>query len=337
MAGVQANVREGNQQLSLATEDMFIWGQVRTGTPFFFPNREALVALYSDVVNTPGVEHNMVSHSTIAPFVVDPELIKQLSDVMLDKSPIHLPRLSTHPKKKSISPLIGLETASVRLAKKIMPSKGVPFSIDDWPSVVLEGLRVANENNWFPLMTLIVGSPDETAEDVKATLDVVYEMERRKLFAFLIPSIFTPLHDTRMEKQKGVTETRNLTALQWQLIMKCWKMNLRPGQYSWWGPIAWRLGALGLWMYKLRRLNGPNFTWPLLMFSSALPEKLMAKLGKIYIGKPLKTKTRRELIASVKPHYLQYFRADNGDLPEGYTPPPEPEPRIEEDLRVLAT
>ncbi len=337
MEGVRANVREGNKQISLATEDMFIWGQVRTETPFFFPNREALVDLYESVSNTPGVEYNMVSHSTIAPFVVDPLLIKQLSDVMLDKSPIHLPRLSTHPKKKSISPLIGLETGSVRMAKKIMPSKGVPFKIDDWPSVVLEGLRVANENNWFPLMTLIVGNPDETDDDVKATLDLVYEMERRKLFAFLVPSIFTPLHDTRMEKQEGVTETRNLSALQWQLILKCWKMNMRPGQYSWWGPIAWRVGALGLWMYRLRKLNGPKFTWPLLMFSSALPEKLMGWMGKLYIGKPLKTKSRKELIASVKPQYLQYFRADNGDMPDEYVPPTKPDPEVEEDLDLVAT
>ena len=94
-------------------------------------------------------------------------------------------------------------------------------------------------------MTLIVGNPGETDEDVKATLDLIYEVERRGLFAFFIPSIFTPLHDTRMEKKKGVTETRQLTPLQWQLMMKCWKMNLRPGQASWWGPTAWRLGAIG--------------------------------------------------------------------------------------------
>jgi radical SAM superfamily enzyme YgiQ (UPF0313 family) len=323
MKGVRANVREGNKQISLATEDMFIWGQVRTETPFFFPNREALLDLYSEIVNTPGVEQHVLSHSTIAPFVVDPMLIKKLSETLLPKSPLHLPRLSHHPQKKILAPLIGLETGSVRMAKKIMPSKGVPFSIEDWPSVVLEGLRIANQNNWFPMMTLMVGNPGETDEDVMETLDLVYEIERRGFFAFLIPSVFTPLHDTRMEKQTGVTETRNLTPLQWQLIMKCWKMNMRPGQYSWWGPTAWRVGAIGLWLYKLRRLNGPSFTWPLLMFSSALPEKLMARMGKIYVGKPLKTKTRKELIASLKPHYLQYLRADNGDLPDGFTPPPQ--------------
>ena len=110
-------------------------------------------------------------------------------------------RLSTHPEKRALSPLIGFETGSVRMAKQIMPSKGVPFSIEDWPSVILEGLRVANENNWFPVMTLMVGNPGETDEDSRATLDLLYEIERRGLFAILVPSIFTPLHDTRMEKQ----------------------------------------------------------------------------------------------------------------------------------------
>ncbi|MGH9455591.1 MAG: B12-binding domain-containing radical SAM protein, partial [Terriglobia bacterium] len=315
MAAVRANVRQGNNQVSLATEDMFIWGQVKTGTPFFFPNRESLLELYSDIANTPGVKHHLLSHATMAPFVVDPLLIKKLSEVLLPKSPLRFPRLSNHPEQRALSPLIGLETGSVRMAKKIMPSKAVPFSIEDWPSVLLEGLRVANENNWFPVMTLIIGSPDETDEDVMATLDLVYEMERRGLFAFLVPSIFTPLHDTRMENAKGVTETRKLTPLQWQLMMKCWKLNLRPGQYSWWGPTAWRAGSLVMWLLKLRSTNGPNFTWPLWMFSGAISEQTLEKMGKIYIGKPLKTKTRKELIASVRPNYWQYFRADNGDLP----------------------
>lgn len=318
MRAVRANVREGNKQISLATEDMFIWGQVGTGVPFYFPNREALLDLYAEIVNTPGVEQHVLSHATLAPAVVDPMLIKQLSDVLLDKSPIHLPSHSTHPRKKILSPLIGLETGSPRLAKIIMPGKGAPFSIEDWPSVVVEGLTILNRNNWFPVMTLMIGSPGETDEDVKATLDLVYEIERRKLFAFLVPSIFTPLHDTRMQHKKGVAETSELSGLQWQLMMKCWKLNLRPGQHSWWGPTAWRLGALGLWMYKLRRINGPKFTWPLLMFASALPESLIQRMGRIYRPKPLAIKSRKELLAAVKPHHWKHLRADNGDLPEGY-------------------
>ncbi len=336
MGAVRANVREGNKQISLATEDMFIWGQVHTDTPFYFPNREALLSLYSDIVNTPGVEQHVLSHATIAPAVVDPLLIKKLSETLLPKSPIHFSLLSSHPQHKALAPLIGLETGSVRMAKQIMPSKAVPFSIEDWPSVVIQGLQVMNENNWFPAMTLIIGSPGETDEDTKATLDLIYEVERRGLFAFFIPSIFTPLHDTRMEKQKGVTQTRDLTPLQWQLMMKCWKMNVRPGNQSWWAPLAFRFGSLVLWAWKLRKLNGPNFTWPIWMFSGAISEKNLERMGKIYIGQPIKVKSREELLASVKPNLWQYFRADNGDLPKGWTPPAQTA-RAPEALRVLAS
>jgi hypothetical protein len=325
MAAVRANVRDGNKQISLATEDMFIWGQVHTNIPFYFPNREALVDLYKSVCETPGVEQHVLSHCTITPAVVDPIMIQQITDVCIDKSPIHLPLLSTHPKKKALVPLVGLETGSVRMAKQIMPSKGVPFPIDEWQSVFIRGLEVMNKHNWFPAATLIVGNPGETDEDVMATLDLIYEVERRGLFAFFIPSIFTPLHDTRMEDKKGVSQTRELTPLQWQLMMKCWKMNLRPGQMSWWAPMVWRLGAIGLWAWKLRPLNGPGFTWPMFMFASALPEKLMGKMGKIYIGKPINVKTRKELLATIKPHQWQFLRADCGDLPDnmskGATPP----------------
>src|SRR4029453_12636404 len=316
MAGVRANVREGNKQISLATEDMFIWGQVHTDTPFYFPNREALLDLYSSIVTTPGVEQHVLSHATIAPAVVDPILIERLSEILLDKSPIRLPMLSTHHEHRALVPPIGLETGSVRLARQIMPSKGVPFSIDDWPSVVINGLQVLNTHNWFPAMTLIIGSPGETDEDTRSTLDLIYEVERRGLFAFFIPSIFTPLHDTRLENATGVTETRQLTPLQWQLMIKCGKMNLRAGPISWWGPAAWRTGAIGLWLYKLRKLNGPNFTWPLLMFASAFPESAMAKMGKIHVGVPLPIQDRKALLETIRPAQRRFLRADAGDLPE---------------------
>ena len=335
MEAVRANVREGNSQISLATEDMFIWGQVHTDTPFYFPNREALLDLFRDVVNTPGVNHHLLSHCTMAPAVVDPKLIQQLSELLLEKSPIKLPFASSHPEGRILSPLIGMETGSVRMAKQIMPGKGVPFPIEEWPSVLLEGLTIYNRNNWFPTVTLMVGNPGETDEDSKATLDVLYEVQRRGLFAFFVPSIFTPLHDTRLATKTGVQQSRELSPLQWQIIMKCWKMSVSSALRSWWGPTAWRLGALGLWLWKLRKMNGPNFTWALLLFANAVPEWLMEKMGKIYRGRPVKYKNRKELLATIKPQHWKYLREDNGDLPEGWGSEPQtqaPSPL----LRVLS-
>ena len=329
LEAVRANVANGNKQISLATEDMFIWGQVQTETPFFFPNREALVDLYREVVESPGVEQHVLSHSTMAPAVVDPVLIEQLTDILLEKSPIHLKRLSSHPQGNAIVPLIGLETGSVRMAKQVMPSKAVPFNIDDWQSVVVNGLEILNRNNWFPMLTLMVGNPGETDEDVKATLDLIYEMERRGLFGFLVPSVFTPLEGTRMEHDTGVTETKNLSPLQWQLILRCWKMNMRPGLYSWWGPLSFKIGGVVLWALRLRKTNGPNFTWPMMMFCSALPENLMYGMGKLYKGRPITIKTRAELLASVRPNYWKYLREDAGDIPRSEPLAPSQTPERE--------
>jgi hypothetical protein len=316
LEAVRANVREGNSQVSLATEDLFFWGQVRTDTPFYVPNREALVDLFREVMGTPGVTHHILSHCTIAPSVVDPKLIEQLSETLLDKSPLKLPAWSTHREGRILSPLIGMETGSVRMAKQIMPGKAAPFPIEEWPSVVIQGLTILNRNNWFPVMTLMVGNPGETDADCMATLDLLWEAKRRGLFAFFVPSIFTPLHDTRLGTKPGVIESRELTPLQWQVLMGCWKMNLKAALHSCWGPAAWRLGALFTWLWKLRKANGPNFTWPLLMFSSALPEWLMARMGKIYRGRPLPVKSRKELLATIRPQHWKYLREDNGDLPE---------------------
>ena len=74
-----------------------------------------------------------------------------------------------------------------------------------------------------------------------------------------------------------------------------------------------------MWLTKLRRTNGRNFTWPLFMFASLFPEEWMERMGKIYVGKPMKTKSRKELLASIRPSYWKYLREDCGDLPDGWT------------------
>jgi hypothetical protein len=53
-----------------------------------------------------------------------------------------------------------------------------------------------------------------------------------------------------------------------------------------------------------------------MMFAGLAPEKILRVMGKIHIGEPLVTKSRRDLIASLRPNYLKYLRRDNGDLPE---------------------
>ncbi|MBK6428015.1 MAG: B12-binding domain-containing radical SAM protein [Blastocatellia bacterium] len=304
LKAVEANVAAGNKQVSLATEDMFVWQTDEGGLPFFVPNRDELLDLYRSIVAVPGVEYVTLSHATMAPALVDPELIAELSEILLDKSPIKLGAVSTHPEGRALAPLIGIETGSVRIAKKIMAGKALPFDVKHWPDVVLEGLAVLNKNNWFPVCTLIVGSPDETDEDSMATLDMLYEAERRGLYCMWVPSIFTPLLKTRMEKADGIRETQQLSKLQWQVIMKAWRLASSIGLQSTWGKVSFGLGSLVVWATRLRRVNGPNFTWPLVQFSKTVPESWLHKSGRLYGGTPLPNVSRDELIASIRPDWL---------------------------------
>jgi hypothetical protein len=130
-------------------------------------------------------------------------LIEQLTDVCIDKSPIDCRCSARTRRKRALVPLIGLETGSVRMAKQIMPSKGVPFPIDDWPSVVDPRPRDPEREQLVPGDDAHHRQSRRDRRGRKATLDLIYEVERRGLFAFFIPSIFTPLHDTRMEEGRA--------------------------------------------------------------------------------------------------------------------------------------
>jgi radical SAM superfamily enzyme YgiQ (UPF0313 family) len=303
MEAVRANVAAGNRQISLATEDMFVWRTDEAGLPFFVPNRFELLDLYRSIIDSAGVEQITLSHATIAPALVDPDLIAELSAMLLDRSPIRLKAVSTHPEHRALAPLIGIETGSVRMARQIMAGKALPFDIKEWPHIVLNGLEILNRNNWFPVCTLIVGSPGETDEDSMATLDLLYEVERRGLHCMWVPSIFTPLVRTRMERGEGIRETQHLSQLQWQVIMKAWAVASRIGLQTTWGKVSFGAGALALWAARLRRVNGPNFTWPLVQFSGAVPEGWLARTGRIYSGRPLARVTRDDLLATVRPDW----------------------------------
>ena len=172
---VKANVRENGRMIFPVSEDIFIYG---ASAPFYIPNADALVNFYEKIANVPGVDYLHLSHATIAPALVNPELIRELSRILLSKTHLRNPA-STHPEKTFLAPLIGIETGSPRLAALSMPGKALPFDIGDWQDIVYEGIQILNRNNWFPVCTFIVGLPDETEDDVKQSLDLLHRLVAR--------------------------------------------------------------------------------------------------------------------------------------------------------------
>jgi hypothetical protein len=108
-----------------------------------------------------------------------------------------------------------------------------------------------------------------------------------------------------MEHGEGVRETQQLSKLQWQVIMKAWAVASRIGLQTTWGKVSFGAGALALWAARLRRVNGPNFTWPLVQFSGAVPDRWLERTGRIYAGRPLSQVSRDDLLTTVRSDWRQ--------------------------------
>ncbi len=161
---IKVNLKYGVNSVWAQSEDIFLYKL--EDHKYMRPNWEALIELFSAIINTEGVKHTNPTHGTISAPASNPEMFRKLSEV-LKASPSNIIGLQP-----------GLETASVRLVKKYMPRKALPFSPEEWPEVVFEGTKVLNENYWVPAYTAIVGFPGETEEDVWDTIRLIDRMEK---------------------------------------------------------------------------------------------------------------------------------------------------------------
>ncbi len=271
LEAVRANVREGGRCVFPVSEDIFIYGAPQ---PFYIPDADALVNFYESIGRVPGVDYLPLSHATIAPALVNPHLIKELSGILLRKSVLKNPA-STHPDKSFISPLIGIETGSSRLAAITMSGKALPFDIRDWADIVYEGIQILNRNNWFPVCTFIVGLPNETDDDVRQSLDLLHRLRKNKII--YVPSIFTPLDDTRMADGRTL-KLRGLTQLQWEFILTAWSQSLNFSVVRKRSNLAWKYGMRAFYYTRGRWIHGTQFKYPAWRFAGIAEGKISPHL-----------------------------------------------------------
>ncbi len=215
MQEVAVNVEEGNGKITLATEDLFLYGAKDNG---FIPNKEAVIKLLRTVASYPGVTAIQPAHMSLAPVVYDPSMVKEAAEILIERN------WNGYCGKPIVTAETGIETGSVRLSRKYMAGKPLPFKPEEWNELVPQAFGILNDNEWFPLATLIVGLPDETEDDVIETLELIDDLD--KYNAFFVPLLFVPLEKCRLENQSGA-ELDSLSKLRWEFLMKCWEYNVR--------------------------------------------------------------------------------------------------------------
>ena len=266
---VRANTRNGGRIIFPVSEDIFIYG---AAAPFYIPNASKLLHFYETVANAPGVDYLPLSHATIAPAVVNPHLIKEMSRILLPKSALRN-RNSSHSDKRFLAPLIGIETGSARLGALTMSGKSLPFDIRDWQEIVVEGINILNDNNWFPVCTFIIGLPNETEDDLRQSLDLLHRLKNNKIL--YVPSIFTPLEDTRMSDGKAL-KAKALTQLQWEFIMTAWKQSRDFGEMRDRSRVYFQWGTKVFYHARGKWVHGKQFKWPAMRFAG-VPEDELSK------------------------------------------------------------
>lgn len=217
---VKVNVREGNKMIIFGTEDFFLYG-ARSN---FIPKREAVLELCRKVADCQGVQHIQPAHMSLAPAVVNPKMVSEVAEILLEKS------WGTLDGKPFFTSETGIETGSKRLMKKYMAGKPLPYKPEDWPEIVQQAFGILNDHAGYPLATWIVGLPGETEEDVLASLELVEDLKGTK--GFFVPLFFVPLGECALKEEKAA-DSSAISQLQWEFFAACWEYNLNVWREPW--------------------------------------------------------------------------------------------------------
>lgn len=210
---VRLNAKNGTRMIILAGEDIFLYQCDKE----FLPNREAIVQLIKSIASVPGVEFIQPAHAALAPIVVDPRIIEEIGPILREKSCW----VTNGIKHGSVE--VGIETGSIRLMKKYMSGKMLPYKPEEWHDVVTKAISIMNNNFIWPLATLIVGLPGETEIDTKSTLELVKKLENKKLC--YVPLLFTSEEECMLKEARHMN-LKQLTPFQWELLATCWRHNI---------------------------------------------------------------------------------------------------------------
>ncbi|MCP8317715.1 MAG: B12-binding domain-containing radical SAM protein [archaeon] len=215
MRELKITIREGSSRITLVTEDLFLYGAKDSR---FIPNKEAVLKLVKSVAACPGVKAIQPSHTSLAPVVYDPGMIKEVAEILIEYY------WYNHGKKPIVTSETGVETGSIRLIQKYMAGKPLPFEPEQWKEIVCQSFGIMNDNEWYPLATLIIGLPDEKEEDVIETLELMDDLKDYN--AFYVPLLFVPLENCLLMNKRGA-ELDSLSKARWEFFIRCWEYNVR--------------------------------------------------------------------------------------------------------------
>lgn len=244
LADIEANVRGGQDNLSLLSEDFF-----RYGGRGLRANPAALIDLLHQVRAVPGIGLLQIDHAnlcSVAQFA-DAELAT-IRDLLAGSRPHDFVWVN-----------VGVETASGRLLKEHGgAAKLGGCETSGWDAFSAAQVRRLIAAGYFPFVSLILGLPGESREDVARTLEWVGGFRDERLAIF--PVLYAPLDGG------PAPGPRDLSQAHWTLLRECYRLNFEWIPRLYWDnqaaagvPLARRLlmrllgtGQIAQWWFLLR-------------------------------------------------------------------------------------
>ncbi len=226
LADLQTNVAGGLKAVVSGSEDFF-----RYGAKGLRPDFEKLCNLLERMREIEGLSFMQIDHANVTS-------VLQLTDEQLHE----IRRLLTWERPSDYLWVnMGVESANGHLVAANSPGKVAPFDPADWGQMVRETVDRTTRCGFFPVVSVLLGMPGETPDDVMATLELVRDLAAKN--AVIFPIFYEPMASgAEADRQRFTLAKMTLEHL--ELYRTCYEQNFKMVPKLFWdnqraGGVSW--------------------------------------------------------------------------------------------------
>ncbi len=209
LSDIDVNIRGGQRNLSLLSEDFFRYGAQGTRV-----NPAALIEILQQIRDNQAIKLLQIDHVNVGS-------IAQFSDEELREVYRLLTRGQRH---EFLWVNIGIETASGALLIRNGGKTKMTCPPDDWYDFTQKQIRRLMRAGFYPLVSLVLGLSQEEPRDAELSLRWVQELKNQRMSVF--PVVLAPLDAN--------DSVPNLSRTHWQTVIESYRLNFK------WAPkLVW--------------------------------------------------------------------------------------------------
>ncbi|MFP4057009.1 MAG: radical SAM protein [Candidatus Brocadiia bacterium] len=209
LADLERNVAGGVHAVVSASEDLFRYGGSGSRVSF-----EALCRLLARMRGARGLSFMQIDHANVSSVMqLEVGELREIRRLLAWERPTDYLWVN-----------LGVESANGALVAAHSPGKIAPFDPEDWEKLVREAVDRLERSGFFPVLSIILGLPGETPDDVARTLALVRQVARRRAVVF--PVFHEPVAAERRARGEAF-RLESLRSDHMELFTACYELNFR--------------------------------------------------------------------------------------------------------------